>query len=65
MTDTHDDKPSATPRKWRVKAADGEDLIEFWRTFKPASNEVLACDIIEELEREFEVRTQMVCVCDC
>lgn len=41
------------PCRWRVKDEQDEDLIEYWRrAFPPASNEVAAADIIEELERE-------------
>jgi hypothetical protein len=41
-----------TPRRWRKKDEQGEDLIAFWKSFAPHSNEVAAADIIEELERE-------------
>jgi hypothetical protein len=47
MTGRHDDKsPLPTPR------TDREELLRFWRTLPPASNEVAAAEIIEQLERE-------------
>jgi len=39
-------------RRWRVRDEQGEDLIDFWRSRAPHSNEVLAAEIIEQLERE-------------
>lgn len=49
-----DDRPreSPTPKRWRVRDEQGDDLITYWRTFQSHSNEVAAADIIEELESE-------------
>ena len=39
-------------RRWRTKDETGEDLIDFWKRKPRGSNEFLAAEIIEELERE-------------
>lgn len=45
-------RPATAAYRWRVKDEEGEDLIDFWKRLAPASNEVLAAGIIEDLERE-------------
>jgi hypothetical protein len=39
------------PKRWRVKEH-GDDLITYWKSKPPHSNEYAAAEIIEELERE-------------
>lgn len=45
------DANSPTPKRWRVKGH-GDDLITYWKSKPPHSNEYAAAEIIEELERE-------------
>ena len=46
-----DDDKADQPKRWRVKGH-GDDLITYWKSKPPHSNEYAAAEIIEELELE-------------
>jgi hypothetical protein len=48
-----------TPRRWRVKGH-GDDLITYWKSKPPHSNEYAAAEIIEELERDLSDANQRI-----